>query len=69
MVYNKEEDLHKVLEGELDGFIFLGNAIADGTELDNDLLDKIFEGMEKKEASKDEIKGKKKKVKKVSLTN
>ena len=55
MVYNKEEDLHKVLEGELDGFIFLGNAIADGTELDNDLLDKIFEGMEKKEASKDEI--------------
>ena len=53
-----------MLGDESDGFLVLEKAIADVTELDNDLLDKILESMEKKEVSKDEEKLKKKNVKK-----
>ena len=51
------------LEDESDGFLLLEKAIADGKELDNDLLDKILESMEKGEEPKEEKKAKEKKVK------
>ena len=53
----------EVLEDESDGFLLLEKAIADGKELDNDLLDKILESMEKGEEPKEEKKAKEKKVK------
>ena len=48
---------------ESDGFLLLERAIADGRELDNDLLDKILESMEKGEEPKENKKVKEKKVK------
>ena len=48
---------------ESDGFLLLERAIADGRELDNDLLDKILESMEKGEEPNDYKKVKEKKVK------
>ena len=53
----------EVLEDESDGFLLLEKAIADGKELDNDLLDKILESMEKGEEPKEDKKVKEKKVK------
>ena len=41
----------EVFGDESDGFLVLEKAIADGIELDNDLLDKILEGMEKSDKS------------------
>ena len=60
---NKIKNHREVLGDESDGFQLLENAIADGIELDDDILDKILEAMEKKEVSKEEKKVKEKKVK------
>ena len=60
---NEIKNHREVLEDESDGFLLLENAIADGIELDDDILDKILEAMEKKEVSKEEKKVKEKKVK------
>ena len=63
----KEVKSHQgdMFEDESDGYIMLEKAIASGVELDNDMLDKILEGMgEELEPSKDKGKEKKKKPKK-----
>ena len=52
-------------EDEVDGYTMLEKAIDAGMELDNDLLDKILEGMNKDEVAKDSEEVKKKKTKKV----
>ena len=60
-----ESDRGDIFENESDGYLMLEKAIASGIELDNDMLDKILEGMgEELEPSKDKGKEKKKKPKK-----
>ena len=78
---NKIKNSKEVFEAESDGFLLLENAIADGVELDNDILDKILEAMEKEDVSKEikmakekkvkekKVKGKKVKEKKVKKAN
>ena len=59
-----ESDRGDIFENESDGYLMLEKAIASGIELDNDMLDKILEGMgEELEPSKDKGKEKKKKTK------
>ena len=54
----------KMVEEEEDGYLMLEEAIDAGIELDDDLLDRILEVMDKQVVSKDDGKEKKKKVKK-----
>lgn len=61
----KEVKEHEMGEDEVDGYTMLEKAIDAGMELDNDLLDKILEGMNKDEVAKDSEEVKKKKTKKV----
>ena len=68
MKHVKEVKSHRgdMFEDESDGYIMLEKAIASGVELDNDMLDKILEGMgEELEQSREKGKEKKKKVKKI----
>ena len=58
----------KMVEEEEDGYLMLEEAIDAGIELDDDLLDRILEVMDKQVVSKDDGKEKKKKVKKVKKT-
>ena len=57
----------KMVEEEEDGYLMLEEAIDAGIELDDDLLDRILEVMDKQVVSKDDGKEKKKKVKKTKM--
>ena len=59
--------VHETDEDEEDGFQLLERAIDMGTELDDDMLDRILEGMEKHKGSNDEQERKKKKPKKLRM--